>query len=592
MTPTSAESARDQRLADLLTVLTEKERRGEPADVSQAARENPDLAEELRQLWAAVQVAGAFGRPSGERRGLAPTSPSSGQARRLAPSGPLPRRFGDYELLEELGRGGMGVVYKARQISLERIVALKMLRYTDQASQEEAKRFRIEAETSARLDHPNIVPVHDVGEIDGHLYFTMKYIEGTTLAKLLAEHPLPPREAARIVALVARAIHHAHQNGILHRDLKPSNILLASGGREPPVAGETGGSRPPFASETVPLVADFGLAKRVEGGSTLTATGAILGTPSYMPPEQASGSRGRLGPASDVYALGAILYESLSGRPPFQGASSVDILLQVLDQEPVSPRRLNHQVDRALELICLKCLQKQTDLRYRTAEELADDLEKFLRGDRPSVWSGSLRDVIGNVLRETHHAPVLENWGLLWMWHSLTIFLLCAVTNWMLWEGVRDHLTYLALWSVGLVAWGVIFWTLRQRGGPVLFIERQIAHVWAAGVIASIGMFVVEWLLAPKVEVLTLSPILAIFAGMVFVVKAGMLTGKFYFAAMAMFLTAIPMALFPQVGPLLFGIVSALCFFIPGFVYHRRRLAACGVAEQRVNPSPHTHKAS
>ncbi len=581
--PVSDDPAREQLLADLLTELSERRRRGESADVEQLARAHPDLAQELRQLWAAVQVAQAFGsprppqptdrRPSPSPRtqpglslGELPTTEIRSDPVAAPANGSLPRRFGDYELLEQIGRGGMGVVYKARQISLDRFVAIKMLRHGGESSDADLQRFRNEAEAAARLDHPNIVPVYEVGEAEGQLYFTMKHVEGTTLAALLDEHPLAARDAAQMMATIARAIHFAHQNNILHRDLKPSNILLQgnSGSR-------SGEANPGENLAWYPMVADFGLAKRVEGGESLTATGAIVGTPSYMPPEQASGSRGTPSPASDVYSLGAILYELLTGRPPFRAASTVDTLLLVLDQEPVEPRRLNPQVDRALELICLKCLQKQPDLRYPSTAALAEDLEKFLAGERPSVWSGTLLDVIGNLLRETHHAPVLENWGMLWMWHSLKIFLLCALTNWMYWQGVRSHLSYLLLWSVGLSAWAFIFWTLRRRGGPVLFIERQIAHVWAAGVSASIMMFVVEWLLAPRVEVLALSPILALLAGMVFTVKAGMLSGAFYLAAGAMYLTAIPMALFPQVGILLFGLVSAICFFVPGWIYHRRR---------------------
>lgn len=546
---------RDQLLADLLTDLTERQRRGEMADIDAAARARPELALELRQLWAAAQVAGAFGRAVTPRPEPARKDSSSLQ------------KIGEYELIEELGRGGMGVVYKARQPVLDRVVALKVLRTTELASSEETRRFRAEAELAARLDHASIVPVYDVGEADGRLYFTMKYIEGTTLAKVLAEHPLPPREAARLIGLVARAIHHAHQQGVLHRDLKPSNILLSTKSDTTEKDGQ---------AEYVPLVADFGLAKRVAAGAGLTATGAILGTPSYMSPEQASGSRGRLGPAGDVYSLGAILYECLTGRPPFQGATPVDTLLLVLDQEPVPPRRLNPQVDRSLELICLKCLQKQADLRYPSAAALADDLDRFLAGERPSVWSGTLLDVVGNVLRETHHAPVLENWGLLWMWHSLQLVLLCVVTNVLFWAGYRSHVVYLTLWSVGLVAWGTIFWRLRRRGGPVLFIERQIAHVWAGAVAASIGIFIIEWLLEPDVEVLGLSPVLAVIAGMTFLIKAGMLSGAFYLASAALFLTAIPMALLPDVAPLLFGVVSAGCFFFPGLVYHRRRQRQAG----------------
>jgi serine/threonine-protein kinase len=539
--------AREQRLAGLLDELTRQLRQGQRPDVESVARQHPDLADELRDLWAAVQVAEVFARPSpdGEETALHPDILYPGPE----PAG-LPRSFGDYELLEKLGRGGMGVVYKAWQRSLGRTVALKLLLHGEQASAEELARFRAEAEAAAQLEHPNIVAVYEVGDWQGRPYFSMQYVEGPTLADLVAGGPLPPRQAARLLADVCRAVHHAHQAGILHRDLKPSNVLLDKAGH--------------------PHVADFGLAKRVEGDPSLTRTGNILGTPSYMSPEQATGSRGVLGPASDVYSLGTILYTLLTGRPPFQAANSVDTLRMVLEQDPVPPRLLNPRVDRELEMVCLKCLQKPADLRYPTAAALADDLEAFLQGEPVAARSGSLGYVVSRVFRETHHAAVLENWGLLWMWHSLTIFLMCLVTNVMFWLGVTSHALYLALWDIGLVAWGAIFWALRRRGGPVTFVERQIAHTWAAGVIATIATFLVEVLLGrPALE---LSPLLAVFAGMVFLVKAGTLSGWFYPASAALFLTAVPMALLPSVGPLLFGLVSAVCFFLPGLKYHRQRL--------------------
>ncbi|HXG08712.1 MAG TPA: serine/threonine-protein kinase [Gemmataceae bacterium] len=542
----TSEAERDQRLARLLDELTRQLRQGERPDIEAAARQHPDLADELRQLWAAVQIAEEFAHSAAPTM-LEPRSPAA----ELAAAG-LPRAFGKYELLEVLGRGGMGVVYKARQKSPERIVALKMVLRGEWASAEDLARFQEEAEAAGRLDHPAIVPVYEVGQCDGQAYFSMRYVEGTTLARLVAPGPLPPREAARYVAAVARAVHHAHQNGVLHRDLKPSNVLIDRAGQ--------------------PYVTDFGLAKRVAGGESLTRTGAVLGTPSYMAPEQATDSRGLVSPASDVYSLGAILYELLTGRPPFQAATPLDTLLLVLEQPPVPPRRLNPNVDPVLELICLKCLQKKPELRYRTAAELADDLEAFLRGDRPSVWSVSLAALVSHWFSETHHAAVLENWGLLWMWHSLKILLLCLLTNALLWWGVKSPLPYLALWGVGLVVWAAIFWELRKRGGPVMFIERQIAHVWGAAIIATLGVFVVEWLLG--LDVLRLSPVLALIAGMVFLCKAGMLSGYFYVPALLNFLTAIPMALFYEVGPLLFGLATAGCFFFPGLKYYRQRVRA------------------
>jgi serine/threonine-protein kinase len=456
----------------------------------------------------------------------------------------------------------MGIVYKARQRSLNRLVALKMILRGDLATPEDRARFRTEAQALAHLDHPHIVPVHDSGEIDGQAYFSMRYVEGRTLADLLAAGPLRPHDAIRYLAPVCRAVHYAHERGVLHRDLKPSNILLDADGQ--------------------PQVTDFGLAKRVSAGEVgLTRSGAVVGTPSYMAPEQVSGSRGTPSPASDVYSLGVILYELLTGRPPFQAATPVDTMLLVLDQDPVRPRLLNPKVDPDLELICLKCLQKEPELRYGSAAALAADLEAFLAGEAPKVRGVRLRDLAGlftRLFRETPNAVVLENWGLLWMAHSGMILLMCLLTGWMKWVArIEEPGWYLLLWGGGLMAWGPFFWSLRKRSGPVLFVERQIAHVWAAAVVAVVSVFVVEMLLDRPV--LSLSPILALIGGMVFTVKGGMLSGSFYVPAAVLFLTAVPMALWPHYAQVIFGVVSAACYFVPGLKYHRQRLRSLRAQE-------------
>ncbi len=271
------------------------------------------------------------------------------------------QRVGDYEILSPIASGGMGVVYKARQLSLDRLVALKMMLRADTASADDIRRFHAEAEAAAQLDHPGIVPIYEVGAADGRHYFSMALVEGGSLLKLLADGPMEPRAAARLLKTVSDAVAYGHERGIIHRDLKPANILLTA--------------------EGAPKVTDFGLAKRVEAAGDLTHTGQILGTPSYMPPEQARGDLTSIGPSSDVYSLGAVLYHAVTGRPPFLAATVMAVLKAVLDAEPVPPRQLNPQVDRDLETITLKCLEKEPHRRYGSSSAVAADLGRFLAGE-------------------------------------------------------------------------------------------------------------------------------------------------------------------------------------------------------------------
>src|SRR5678815_2990810 len=272
-----------------------------------------------------------------------------------------PRPFGDYELLEEIARGGMGVVYKARQKSLDRTVAIKMLLFGPMASQAVIRRFRVEAVAAGSLHHPNIVAIHEVGIHDGQHFLVMDYVDGPNLATFVKNQPLPPKRAAAYARTIAEAIEHAHGCGILHRDLKPSNVLIGK--------------------NDTPRVTDFGLARRIEGDSSLTVSGQPLGSPSYMPPEQAAARQGKISARSDVYGLGATLYHLLTGHPPFQGESITHTLDQVLHYEPVPPRSVSPRTPQDLETICLKCLQKDPERRFATARDLADELGRFLKGE-------------------------------------------------------------------------------------------------------------------------------------------------------------------------------------------------------------------
>jgi tRNA A-37 threonylcarbamoyl transferase component Bud32 len=372
----------EDRVDELIAAYLEAVAAGQAPDRAELLARHPELAEELRSFFADHDRVHALAEPFRPAAGPGPAAAPTGALRSTVAvlDGTRLRYVGDYELLAEIARGGMGVVYKARQVSLNRPVAVKMIRDGQLASAADVQRFQTEAEAAANLDHPHVVPIYEIGEHEGQHYFSMKLVEGGSLGAHLDRLRADPKAAVRLVATVARAVHFAHQRGILHRDLKPGNILLDAQGQ--------------------PYVTDFGLAKRVAspgcqpGENALTQSGAIVGTPAYMAPEQARAEK-QLTTAADVYSLGAVLYELLTGRPPFQAATALDVVLQVLEQEPAAPRTLNPRVDRDLETICLKCLAKEPAQRYDSAAALADDLERWLRGEPIQARPGTVWERLG-----------------------------------------------------------------------------------------------------------------------------------------------------------------------------------------------------
>jgi eukaryotic-like serine/threonine-protein kinase len=461
--------------------------------------------------------------------------------------------FGDYELIEELGRGGMGVVYKARQISLNRPVALKMLRADFLATDDELRRFQNEAEAVASLDHAHIVPIFEVGEHDGRRYFSMKLVSGPSLENRLAEGPLPSKDAAHMVAIIAWAIQHAHDHNILHRDLKPSNVLLDA--------------------KDQPHVADFGLAKWLGSDRGQTRAEAILGTPSYMAPEQAAASRD-LTPATDVYGLGALLYELLTGRPPFRAETPMDTLRQVLESEPVPPRLLNPNVPLDVETICLKCLEKAPHSRYPSAAELAADLERFLAGEMIVARGVNLLDRLKSALERSQYDVEFRAYGNMFLIFAVVMLLAEGVVNLLIIS--HQPMVFLGLThAFELLLLGGLYWRSRIASPrPVRSAERLMMAVWF-GYVATLLVLALHFRLVagwtPEVD-LTLYPLIAAVTGMAFLILGSCYWGWCYAFAAAFYGLTPLMTHDLRWAPMEFGVLWATALGTIGI--RLRRLAA------------------
>ena len=471
----------------------------------------------------------------------------------------LGQRFGEYELLTEIARGGMGVVYRARHTTLDRVVALKMILAGRLANPEDVWRFRTEAEAAAKLQHPNIVAVHDVGDCDGQHYFTMEYIAGTSLDRRLVQGPLACRAAARYVRILARAVAYAHKQGILHRDLKPSNILIDV--------------------EDEPHVTDFGLAKRLGPASSgQTRSGAILGTPSYMSPEQAQGKTNELGPSCDVYSLGAILYELITGRPPFRAETPLDTVMQVIDHQPVPPRLLNPKIDHDLETICLKCLEKNPQGRYASAEELGEDLQRYLNGDSISARSFNMIDRLTRVLERDTRTADFSTW-------SSMVLAMAAIV------GVEHVGVFLLVWTaqpnflitaaraLQFALLGYLFWyNRRSQLLPTSASERELWTIWIGYfttyffiviVTRSLAYFEVlqsrvEWHAHAYFLELLPYPFISLVSGLAFFIMGSNYWGRCYAIGAAFFVLAPLMTLELTLAPLLFGLLWTLVLVMLG----------------------------
>ena len=548
----------DDRLMDLLVRWDELWRQGRPPTAEELCPDDPELQARLRA------------RIRKRERIEAMLQPSTLAEAAGGPSKPAVPTVPGYEILEVIGAGGMGVVYKARHRSLDRVVALKMILSGAAATDAERWRFRAEAEAAARLQHPNIVQVYEVGEADGRPFLALEYVPGGSLAAQLTGHGIDPRQAAELVLQLAEAVRHAHDHGIVHRDLKPANILCSSEFRVP----GSGSVNSKLETRNSKLkIADFGLAKRLDADRGQTQSGAILGSPSYMPPEQALGDAKAVGPAADVYALGAILYELLTGRPPFKGGTLLETLELVRTTDPVAPRHLRARLPKDLETICLKCLQKEPGRRYATAGELADDLRRFLAGEPITAREDGIGSQLARLIGRTELDARIRRVGVTALWLS-PWGLLSQVVVWVGWrnEPYYPFVALAALMTMVVILIGSLLLAnlsiMRTIPGHQ---RRQHQTVWLSNLIASfLILFVVTWTnrTSQPVDLLVAIPLLVVLTGSSMLAQASTL-GAMYVVGPIYFLVAVLMTFDLMLAPLECGALMTGNLLFQG-LYSRR----------------------
>jgi serine/threonine-protein kinase len=499
-----------------------------------------------------------------------------------AASPEVPPRVPGYDILGEVGRGGMGVVYKARQVALNRVVALKVILAGCHAGQEDLARFRLEAESVARLQHPGIVQVYDVGVHNGTPYLSLEFCGGGSLAARLNGTPLPSGEAAELVETVARAVHAMHQAGVVHRDLKPANVLLTFSRRSESGAGATPPSAPLSERRLngAPKITDFGLAKVLDACTTavsgsapvLTETGIVLGTPSYMAPEQASGHNKEVGAPADIYGLGAILYECITGRPPFVAATQFDTVLQVLHNEPLPPRMLNRGLDADLEKITLKCLQKKPKDRYPSAEALADDLRRYRSGEPVTARSVNLFERLQRELAHSQHETFLRPWGVGLMLLGLLILLAHLATSLLLWADWPRVVSYWAPRCLLLAGVVPLFLRFRPTASiwPTNAVERLFWAVWVGYGLTFLSIFWVMHVL--NHDHLHIYGVATAVGGLAWFAMGGHVWGGCYVIGLAFLLLAPAMALLAGSpwSPFCFGLLWSAALLVLGWRYWKR----------------------